>query len=87
MSTEHVPGASGERAIAAGASIGMTHPHALSCGHTLALAYGQAGDLERATQLLEITLTQFEQVLGPTHPYTETTRRNLAAVRQATQLG
>ncbi|MFM9810488.1 tetratricopeptide repeat protein, partial [Streptomyces scabiei] len=42
-------------------------------------------DLERAIPLLETTLTQYEQILGDTHPHTLTSRNNLALAYQAAE--
>ena len=49
----------------------------------LASAYESAGDLRRAIPLYEETLTQREEILGPTHPDTLTSRNNLAYAYQA----
>ncbi|MDX3709065.1 tetratricopeptide repeat protein [Streptomyces europaeiscabiei] len=63
--------------------LGDTHPNTLTSRHNLALAYREAGDLERAIPLLEATLAHSEQVLGDTHPNTLTSRNQLALAYQA----
>jgi len=39
--------------------------------------------MDEAIPLLERTLADFERVLGETHPYTQSTRNNLAAAYRA----
>ncbi|MFE5756768.1 FxSxx-COOH system tetratricopeptide repeat protein, partial [Streptomyces massasporeus] len=63
--------------------LGDTHPTTLTSRHNLALAYREAGDLERAIPLLEATLAQSEQVLGNTHPNTLTSRNQLAGAYES----
>ena len=55
----------------------------LTSRSNLAAAYQAAGRLDEAIPLLELTLADFEQVLGETHPNTLTSRNNLANVYQA----
>ncbi|MFF4291437.1 tetratricopeptide repeat protein, partial [Streptomyces sp. NPDC001633] len=53
------------------------HPDTLTSRNNLALAYQEAGDLNRAVPLYEQTLTDCERLLNNDHPLTRTLRENL----------
>jgi tetratricopeptide (TPR) repeat protein len=67
--------------------LGEAHPDILGTRSSLALAYHDAGRLEKAIPLFERTLTDRERVLGEAHPDTLTSRSSLArAYRDAGRL-
>jgi tetratricopeptide (TPR) repeat protein len=57
---------------------GPDHPHTLTSRSNLAIAYHDAGHLDRALPLFEQALQGFRRKVGPDHPYTLTTQEHLA---------
>ncbi|MGY1667978.1 tetratricopeptide repeat protein [Geodermatophilus sp. SYSU D00696] len=58
--------------------LGSGHPDTVSSRGNLAYAYAEAGWVDRAVPLHELTLADCLQLLGPNHPNTLTSRNNLA---------
>jgi tetratricopeptide (TPR) repeat protein len=73
-----------EKSVAIGGVVlGSEHPQTLEFQSRLGIAYHAAGDLDRATQLLDETLEAQKRVLGPEHPNTLDTQNMLAFAHQA----
>jgi O-antigen/teichoic acid export membrane protein/tetratricopeptide (TPR) repeat protein len=75
----------GERLVADSERLlGADDPGTLTSRNSLAVAYREAGRIDDAIRLFELTLAAMERQLGPDHPDTLTTRNNLAvAYREA----
>jgi serine/threonine protein kinase/Tfp pilus assembly protein PilF len=58
--------------------LGPDHPDTLTSMNNLALAYKDAGQLDKAVPLLEQALAKRREKLGPDHPHTFSTMNNLA---------
>jgi hypothetical protein len=63
--------------------LGPDHPYTLASRHNLAVAYQEAGRIDEAIALDELTLAARERILGPDHPDILATRSNLAVDYQA----
>ncbi|MEU6818586.1 tetratricopeptide repeat protein [Streptomyces sp. NPDC046860] len=63
--------------------LGDLHPDTLHSRNNLAAAYQAAGDFDRASALLERTVTHSVAVLGEAHPRTAGVRGNLSSAREA----
>ena len=62
--------------------LGDEHPITLISMNDLAETLRALGDLQRARELHEQTLTARRRMLGDEHPATLTSKNNLAAVRR-----
>lgn len=62
--------------------LGPEHAHTLTARNSLAAAYRETGDPQRAVPLFEQVLTGTLALLGPDHPLTLTARNNLAGAHR-----
>jgi tetratricopeptide (TPR) repeat protein len=64
-------------------ALGESHPATQTARHNLGVAYCEAGDVQRAIPLLELTLRQRQAAFGERHPETLTTRNGLGCAYMA----